>query len=335
MRKHLNFKMAKVAGMVFGVFFLVNIALVEAIEFRLGSLAKPGEPAGEGYIKFAELVERYSGGKNKIQLLLGASVCQETNCVESILDGSLDIATVSNGNIGPFTNAFYWLDLPYIISDLSGLQKILLGPMGEEIRAKLEKENNLKVLAFMCGNGGFRVYIGKKPVRIPKDMTGMKVRAVNTPIEIAMWKSWGAIPATIPFGEVYTGLSQGVIDGQGLQWTWADNSRHWEVAKHSTNINYGVPVQIMLMKADKFKALPNEMQELIIRAAKEAEQHNIQVNEQAMKVAEKRAKDNGVIFHELSVEEKEIWKNTAPPIWKQFENKVAPDYVKKVLSAQK
>jgi TRAP-type transport system periplasmic protein len=313
---------------------LISIAGVEAIELRLGSLAKPGEPAGEGYIKFAELVERYSGGNNKIQLLLGASVCQETNCVESVLDGSLDVATVSNGNIGPFTNAFYWLDLPYIINDLSGLQKILLGPIGEEIRMKLEKENNLKVLAFMCGNGGFRVYIGKKPVRLPKDLTGMKVRAVNTPIEIAMWKSWGAIPTTIPFGEVYTGLSQGVIDGQGLQWTWADNSRHWEVAKHSTNVNYGVPVQIMIMRVDKFKALSQEVQELLMRAAKEAEQYNIRVNEQAMTTAEKRAKDNGVTFYELSAEEREIWKKTAPPIWKQFESKVSPEYVKKVIIAQ-
>ncbi|KYH31791.1 TRAP transporter substrate-binding protein [Neomoorella mulderi] len=304
------------------------------IEMRLGTSAQPNEPAGQAYIKFAELVEKYSQGKAKVQTLLGGSVCQETDCVESVLNGSLELGTTSNGNIGSFTDAFLWLDLPYIIKSQKGLEKVLLGPIGDEIRQKVEKENNLKILGMMTGNGGFRVYLGTKEVKKPEDMKGMKVRAVNTPVEIALWKAWGAIPTPLPLTEVYTALSQKIIDGEGLQLTWADNGRHFEIAKYSTNINYGAPVQLLLMRADKFNALPQDIKDAVEKAAKEAEQYNIQVNTDAMAKAKENALKAGVKFYDLSPEEMKVWQDIAPMIWKQFENKIPPAYIERILKAQ-
>lgn len=297
--------------------------------------ANPDNALAISYNKFAELVKEKSKGRLIVEVHGSGSLAADVKAVEAVKTGTIDIASNASNNMGGFTKAFLFGDLPYIFESVEKSRKIWDGPIGDEIKAQVEKDLDMKVLMFM-DTGGFRqIASTKKQIKTPADLKGVKLRATASPVEIALLKEWGANPTPIAWPEVYTALQQGTVDGEHLHYLWMVDAKHHEVLKYITEINSMMNIHVALISKKKFDSLPKDLQRVLLDASKEAEKFNSQVDKQKQAEARAAVEKAGVKIYVPTPEELKLWKEAAQKVWQTQADKVPPEYVKRILDAQK
>jgi len=312
------------------------VALAQAksvTTFNLAHGATQDQAIGQAMQKFGQLVEQKSGGAAKVEVHLAGSLYNERTALEAVVNGAVDFGGASNANWAAFTRTMIFMDLPYVINDEAAFKRVMHGKVGNEIRMRFEKDG-FKLLMIL-DNGGFRDIVNtKRPVKTPADLKGLKFRTTASPVEIAMFRTWGAIPTAIDWAEVYNALSSGVVDGEFVMPTWLASAKHYEVLKHATRNRSVIGVQTLAMRKDKFDKLPGNLQTAILAAAEEAEAFGNQLDQTMSDKARDYAKSLGVQTYEPNEQEMQQWRTTGRTVWKEFEGKVDKDLLKLVLDSQ-
>ena len=286
---------------------------------------------GQQWNHFAELVNKATGGKVKVQVFYDGTLFGERTAVEAVLNGSVDIGTSANPQYAPWTDAMLWMDMPYVVDDQAGLRKLLDGAPGGAIRQSMEQKPGLKVLMMIDNGGGRPVLTVSKQVKTPADLKGMKVRSVSSPVDQAIWRSWGASPTPIDFAEVYSALQSKVVDGYGPNWSDAIGTKQVEQIKYAADTNYIVGTQLAVMRLDKFNALPKELQDVLLKAGRDTELWGIKVDADEVAQMKSVFKDKyRVVIYEPTPQELEQWKSQARSVWTQFPGRVSIDKLKEL-----
>lgn len=289
---------------------------------------------GKGMNKFAELVSERTGGKVKVETYLAGSLYSERTALEAMVNGSVDFAGASNANWAAFTNALLFMDLPYVFNDEASFRKAIDGKVGRAISERFEKAG-FKLL-MQLDNGGFRDIVNtRRPVRVPNDLKGLKFRTTASPVEIAMFRNWGAIATAIDWAEVYNALGSGVVDGEFVMATWLSTAKHYEVLKYSTENKAAIGIQTLAIRKDRFEKLPADLQKIVLEAAKEAEVYANKLDQENSEVARANAKKLGVQTYRPTEEEMKLWRESGRQIWKQFDKNVDKELLDLVLESQK
>jgi TRAP-type transport system periplasmic protein len=303
------------------------------MNLRLAHGASERQAIGMGLLKFAELVSQKTGETVKVETHLGGSLYNERTSIEAVVNGSVDFGGGSNANWGAFTDTLIFMDLPYVFKDDESFRKVIDGEIGQEIKRRFEK-NGFKLLMIL-DNGSFRHVVNtRRSVKVPDDLKGMKMRTTASPVEIAMFRNWGANPTAIDWAEVYDALSSGVVDGEFVMYTWLDYAKHLEVLKFSTESKAVIGVQTLAMRKDKFDRLPANIQQAILEAAAEAQAYSNERDAELLAISRQRAIDLGIKIYEPTPQEMVIWTDTGRQIWSQFDSKVEKDFLQQVLDAQ-
>ena len=135
------------------------------------------------------------------------------------------------------TNAYLFSDVPYLWNDMDNGRQVWSGPIGTKIGKELTEKLGIVPVAYTPSGGGYRIlWNNKRPVKVPADMKGIKIRTTATPIEQEFWKRMGAIPTPVDVKEIYTALQQGLVDAEHLQPVWLTLLKHDEVVKYGTEI---------------------------------------------------------------------------------------------------
>ncbi|MFJ0618181.1 TRAP transporter substrate-binding protein [Bordetella bronchiseptica] len=301
---------------------------------KLAHGATENQAVGMAFLKFAELVKEKSGGTLAIETHLAGSLYNERTSIEAVLNGAVDLGGGSNANWGAFTRTLIFMDLPYVFKDEAAFEKAMAGQVGEEIRQRFERDG-FKLL-MLLNNGGFRHVVNtKKQLKVPGDLAGLKIRTTASPVEIAMFKNWGAIPTSVDWAEVYNALSSGVVDGEFVMPTWLATAKHYEVLKYATANDAVIGVQTLVMRKDRFAKLPAESQKAILEASREAEAYGNRIDHGMAAKALAYAESQGVKVYHPSAEEMTQWRTTGQQIWKQFEGQLDKTLFQQVLDAQK
>ncbi len=289
---------------------------------------------GKGMLKFAELVGQKTGGKVKVETYIAGSLYSERTALEAMVNGSIDFAGASNANWAAFTNALLFMDLPYVFNDEASFRKALDGKVGKAISERFEKAG-FKLL-MQLDNGGFRDIVNnRKPVRVPTDLKGLKFRTTASPVEIAMFRNWGAIATAIDWAEVYNALGSGVVDGEFVMPTWLSTAKHYEVLKYATENKAAIGIQTLAIRKDRFEKLPADVQKAILEAASEAELYANKLDQENTDAARANAKKLGVQTYKPTEAEMKLWRETGRQIWKQFEKNIDKELLDLVLESQK
>lgn len=305
----------------------------EPLNLKLAHGATADQAIGKAMEKFGELVEKKSGGAAKVEVHLAGSLYNERTSLEAIVNGAVDFGGASNGNWAAFTRTLMFMDLPYVINDEDAFRRVMHGRASDEIRKRFEKDG-FKLLMIL-DNGGFRDIVNnRRPVRTPADLKGLKFRTTASPVEIAMFRNWGAIPTAIDWAEVYNALGSGVVDGEFVMPTWLATAKHYEVLKYATHNRAAIGIQTLAMRKDRFDRLPANVQNAILAAAKEAEDYGNVLDREMSDKARAYAKSLGVVTYEPSEQEMQQWRSTGRAIWKDFDGKIDKDLLKLVLDAQ-
>lgn len=272
-----------------------------------------------GAKKFAEIVGEKTNGRIEVKVYPNDQLSggNQSKGIEMLMSGSTDITFHSNIIYSVMDERFGVISLPFLINDTETADKVLSGAGGEAIN-KILLEKNIMGLGF--GENGFRqITNSKKPIETPADMSGLKIRIPGIKMFVSLYKALGADPITMNFGEVFTALQQGTIDGQENPTDVISSSKINEVQKYMTVWDYSYDAIIFGMNKDKFESFSPEDQQIIRDAAKEACEYQRQINREAAATQTQQFIDGGMSVNTLTEEQKAVFKEAVQPVYTEYE----------------
>jgi tripartite ATP-independent transporter DctP family solute receptor len=230
-------------------------------------------PVHRGLEEMARLVAEKSGGRMKFQLFHSEQLGTEVECLEKTQAGTLAITKVSAGVVGNFVPIYQVFSLPYLFRDEGHFWRVLDGEIGSGMLERLATKGDgtpsgLHALAWY--DSGSRSFYTKRPVRGPADLRGLKIRTMSDPVAMDMVQALGGSPTPIAWGELYTALRQGTVDGAENNPPSLLSSRHFEICKYYILDHHSRIPDVLVMSAAVWEGLTSEQRQWITEAARES-----------------------------------------------------------------
>ncbi len=309
----------------------------EVYKLRIGHPMAPGNNVTVGYEKFKEIVEAKSGGRIVVEIYDSAVLGSDRVTHESVQAGTLEMSSSSTPNMANFNDDWMVWDLPYITTyeNQQGIYDAIdNGKLGQHFR-EISREDGFEIIMF--SEYGYRKMTTKNaPIRVPADFAGLTLRTTDSPVEIAVANAIGANPVPVAWGEVYTALQQGTVDGQGNTFDLLYAAKHYEETGYAATTDHNYCMHILVMNVDYFNSLPEDIQQIIKESGQEALEWQREQTYELEGQAKQRFIDAGIEIAELTEEEMELWKAATRPVWDKFigEGIVDEWLVKELLEAQ-
>ncbi len=259
---------------------------------RLAHALPETHPVHAGMVRMKERVAEVSGGTVEIQIIPNGLLGNETALLEQVQKGTVDITKTSTAPMEAFVPAMKVFGLPYLFRDRGHFWRVLDGDVGREMLATGAAKGLRGLCYFDAGSRNF--YTTERPVLTPEDLVGMKIRVQRSDVAMEMVRRLGGSPTPIPWGELYTALQQGMVDGAENNPPSYVQNNHYEVAKHFVfNEHTRVP-DIVIMNASTFERLPGEVRGWLVEAAADASVYQRELWEAASDAAIAEAEAAGV-----------------------------------------
>ena len=237
------------------------------LQINLAVVTKPGSAQNVAAEKFKEIVESRSGGAIGVKIHHSASLGSETEILQQIQMNTVEMGIITTGPFDTFDPIVRVIDYPFVFKDEWQADRILDGPLGQEILSSLET-SGFKGLAF--SENGFRhLTNSRKPVKTADDVAGLKIRVMESALHKAIWQALGANPTPMPW-PIYTELEQRVIDGQENPLWVAEVYKMYEVQKYMTLTRHVYSGHIDVASLAWWKTLDAKTQELLQSAMAQA-----------------------------------------------------------------
>ena len=273
-------------------------------------------PTTQAAYKFAELVEQKTDGRIHIDVYHGGQLGDEKSVIESLQFGGIDFTRVSISPLAEFDKSLNVLQLPYLYKDAAQMWRVLEGDIGENFLKGVEKAGLVGLSWFDAGARNF--YNSKKPVTKLEDLKGLKIRVQESQLMMGMVSALGASATPMAYGEVYSGLQTGVIDGAENNWPSYDSVSHYEVAKYYVlDEHTRVPEMQMVSKITWDKISPED-QKIIKECALESAKVERELWAAKEGASEAKVKEAGSVVTELEPGEKEKFQAAMAPLYSQF-----------------
>jgi len=240
---------------------------VTKMVIKLGHIAEPSHPYAQGAEEFARLVGEKSNGLIEVKVFPSSQLGGQKELIEGLVYGTIDMALVGTAVLGQFQPQISIFDLPFLFEDREHAYKSL-DSVGMDIGKELEPKG-IKLLGFM-ENGIRHLTNNIREVKTPEDMSGLKIRVMTNAVYISMMKALGASPTPMAFGELYSAMQQGTVDGQENPSAHIWTKRFYEVQKFASKTAHAYAPEPVLFSMIKWNKLPEANKEIILEAAKEA-----------------------------------------------------------------
>lgn len=238
------------------------------IKFAHNSNYVPGDPQIVAVAAFEEMVEERSDGAIQVNIFPSGQLGDARTIIEGIQMGAIQMGDIENGPMGSFVPLSRLWDLPFIFRDISHAHAVLDGEIGQQVQETF-LDAGIRHLAY--NDGGFRYFTNDEhPIKTVADIEGMKIRVMESEIMIDSINAFGASAVPISFGELYSSLQQGVVDGQENPMSQIYSQRFYEVQKYlSLSGHFYYPRQYIASEK-WWQGLSEEHQDIIAKASKEA-----------------------------------------------------------------
>ena len=263
-----------VLTLVLGMVLSVSVIAKNPIVLRLAENQPENNPVTAADRYFAELVKEKTDGNVIVEVYPGAVLGEEVDSIQQTRAGVIAMARVNTVPLAQFIPEVGVFTLPYIFANTDHKWEVLDGPIGNSILESFEKAGLVGLNYYEAGSRNF--YTTKKPIKSLADLKGQKIRVQPSEISIKMVELLGGAPTPLSYGEVYSALQTGVIDGAENDFVSYYTSSHYEVAKYYTLDGHLSPPAVTIMNKAIFYGLPEEYQQAILEAAKEAQSFEIE-----------------------------------------------------------
>ena len=237
------------------------------ITIKAGHSNAPGEVQDEGLKQFKQRVEAATQGRAAIDIYPSMQLGNEIQMVEGLLLGTLDMTVPSNAAFSNFVTEFRVFDMPFLFRDPAHLERVVDGPVFDELKAAAAKKN-IRLLGIY--SSGIRHIMTKEPINSIADLKGKKIRTMQNPVHVEAFKAFGANATALAYGELYGALQTGVVDGAEAANTNYNAQRFYEVAKNWAMVGWLHLTAPLVISERKFAALPPDVQKAITEAGMES-----------------------------------------------------------------
>jgi TRAP-type transport system periplasmic protein len=306
-----------------------SAALAQDIQERtikFGHLNNADHPVSFGVKKFAELLAAKSGGKLKVQEFPASQLGNELQQQSALQGGVQEMSAPATTSLAGIVKEFGLVDFPFAVGNFAQADKLLDGPFGQALLAKLP-EKGLVALGYW--DLGFRnVTNSKRAITKPEDLDGLKIRVIPNPVFLETFKAFKANPVPMPFAELYGALEAKAVDGQENPYAVILSNKFFEVQKHLSATNHVYAANIVLVSKRFWDRLSPAEQKIMNDSANEARAYQRQVSRAAAQksIAELQAK--GMQFNEVSAAELARMQQIAKPVVEKFAATYDPAIVK-------
>ncbi len=246
---------------------LASAAAAGQITLKAGHVLAPDHPYNFGLLRMAEIVRERSGGELVINVFPSSQLGGERELAEACQMGTVDLALVT-APLASFDSNFYIFDIPALFTSKAHAYRFMDGPDGQAMMNGLAQKN-IKGLAFW-ETGFFNIFDSKRPLKTPGDLKGLNIRTMENPAYIAFFAALGANPVPMAYGEIYTALQNGTVDGTLIPIASIFTSKFHQVAKYvSRTQNWYCPTPLIMSMA-RWRRLPENLQKIVQEAANEA-----------------------------------------------------------------
>lgn len=284
--------------------------------FRYAENQPQDYPTTQGAYKFAELVEEKTNGRIKIEVYHGAQLGDEKSVIEQLQFGAIDFTRVSLSPLAEFSDSLNVLQLPYLYRDDAHMWTVLDGGIGAEFLASIESAGLVGLSWYGAGSRNF--YNSKREIKTLEDLKGLNIRVQESGLMMGMVEALGANPTPMAYGEVYSGLQTGTIDGAENNWPSYESTSHYEVAKYFVlDEHTRVPEMQMMSKMTMEKLSPEDMA-IIRECALESAKFERKAWAEREEASEEKVRAAGAVITELSAEEKAKFQAACKPLYAKF-----------------
>jgi TRAP-type transport system periplasmic protein len=225
-------------------------------------------PQGIGAQKFAEAVEKKSGGKMKVKVFAGGTLGGEVQVASAMQGGTVEASMMAPAQLVGMIKEFVILDFPFAFASEREADAVLDGPFGRKLMDKLP-EKGLVGLGFM--EQGYRsITNSKRPITKLEDISGLKIRTIQNPLYIDMLNALGANAVPMAFTELYGAMESKAVDGQENPYATAEASKFYEVQKYFSNTRHIYNPQMVLVSKKFWDTLSNDEKKILQDSANEA-----------------------------------------------------------------
>ncbi len=298
---------------------------VEKVVLKAATTPDATHPYNLGLEEFGKMLEERTNGKFTLEIFPNSQLGSERESIEGVQMGTIDITVVSTAPLAGFSDAFLVTDLPFLFVDKAHAHKVLDGEIGQGILAQLDG-TGIKGLAFW--ENGFRnITNSKRPINVPADMEGIKIRTMENQIHMDSFRQIGADPTPMAFGELFTALQQKTVDGQENPLPIIAVSKFSEVQEHlALTGHFYAPAPILISQAT-WDTLTDEEKVIFQQAADDAtviERQMIQDMDDSL-VAELEAAGMKV-----TTPDKAPWQEAMAPVYEKWEDTIGKDLIEQI-----
>ncbi len=307
----------------------------EVYKVKFAHVVSANTPKGQAADFFAKRVDELSNGKIKVEVFPSAQLVDDDKVFQELTRNNVQMAAPSFSKFTPIAKEFNVWDVPFLFRDTKHLHKVMDSEVGQILKDVVSRKG---IVALDYWDAGFKQFsTNKKPIVLPEDAKGQKMRIMSSKVLEEQTKAIGAIPQVLPFGEVYSALSTGVVDAAENPLSNLYNSKFYEVQRSITLSNHGYLGYLVVVSDGFWKQLSDDLKEIFKQALHEATEFERKESEKEEKVLLEKLKKDDISKTEvitLAPEQVSVWKETMQAIYPKFYDIVSQDLIEKIIQVQ-
>ncbi len=317
----------RLLGLVLAI-VLLGCSSQPKLIIKASSSSAVNEPAVKGLEVFGEEMSRRESGGIQVEVYPNSALGSEREVVELTIIGAVELTCPSNAPLATFVPELMVFELPYLFRDRQHLYRVLDGPIGQGFAEPLRRRG-LRLLGYF-DLGHRHLMTRDRVVEGIDHMKGLKIRTMENALHLRAFEAFGASPLPMAYGEVYTALEQGVIDGAEAARTNYYAKRFHEVAPHWAEIGWMYIVSPLVMSERFYQALSVGQRQAVVEAARRA----IEWEREEYQRQEERAFDElraaGV---QMTAPARDRFVEAAEQVWRDSSDRVDPKLVEAILKS--
>jgi tripartite ATP-independent transporter DctP family solute receptor len=232
-----------------------------------------GYPTVEAVVRMGKKLEAATNGRLSIQMYPSMQLGGEKEMIEQAQVGALQMARISVGPMGPIVPELNVFNLPFMFRDNAHMEKVIDGPIGEELLKKLTDHATANLIGLCWMNAGSRnVYNSKHPIKQVEDLKGLKIRMMGNPVFVDSMNAMGGNGIAMGYDQLINALQTGVVDGAENNEPSYATGQHYRHAKYYSMTGHLIIPEILVFSKRSWQTLSKEDQDLILKLAREAQQ---------------------------------------------------------------
>ena len=300
---------------------LATSGLAAEYTLKFSHVVSPNTPKGKAADFFEKKLEELSGGRIDVQVYPSSQLYKDNAVLKALTLNSVQMAAPSFSKFGKIVPQLALFDLPFLFNDIDHLHKVQDSEVGKKLKGLVTAKGYV-ALSFW-DNGFKQLSSSKSPLIKPADAEGQKFRIMSSKVLEAQFHAVGANPQMMPFSEVYSGLQQGVIDGQENTNSNIYTKKFHEVQKYMTVTNHGYLGYLVVVSKKFWNSLPSELRknvaQAMIEATKKEREYAQELNDSQFAKIKEYAKTTGKLeIFELTTEQRNAWKDAVSKIYPEF-----------------